>query len=174
MHHPHRDGHRRAQLQHPHHRGCRPDGPRPAVPDQRPCGPLWPESLRLLHLPAGQDPHRHRPEAAFRHPGVHSLRLRLPHRHARPTNSRRRQSAGPQPARPHGGRGLRPLRQDAGTGHRPGQGRTPPAGQERVPRGSAGRRLHPREVYRRRPGPHRGLQAHRRHPDPRGRRRRAG
>ena len=88
-------------------------------------------------------PHRHRPEAAFRHPGVHSLRLRLPHRHARLANSRRRQSAGPQPARPHGGRGLRPLCQDAGTGHRPGQGRTSPAGQERVPRGSAGGRLHP-------------------------------
>ena len=37
-----------------------------------------------------------------------------------------------------------------------------------------GGRLHPREIHRRRPGPHRGLQAHRRHPDPRGRRRRAG
>ena len=45
-------------------------------------------------------------EAAFGYPGVHSLRLRLPHRHARLTNSRRGQSAGPQPARPHGGRGL--------------------------------------------------------------------
>ncbi len=31
------------------------------------------------------------PRSAFRHPGVHSLRLRLPHRHARLTNSRRRQ-----------------------------------------------------------------------------------
>ena len=34
------------------------------------------------------------------------------------------QSSGPQPARPHGGRGLRPLREDAGAGHCPGQGRS--------------------------------------------------
>ena len=44
----------------PHHRGRRPDGSGPAVPDPGPRRPLGPESLRLLHLPAGQDPHRHR------------------------------------------------------------------------------------------------------------------
>ena len=47
-------------------------------------------------------------------------------------------------------------------------------GQERMPGGPAGGRLHPGEIHRRRPGPHRSLQAHCRHPDPRGRRRRAG
>ena len=62
------------------------------------------------------------------------------------------QSSGPQPARPHGGRGLRPLREDAGAGHCPGQGRTCPAGQERMPCGPAGGCLHPGEIYRRRPG----------------------
>ena len=71
-----------------------------------------------------------------------------------PANPRCGQSSGPQPARPHGGRGLRPLREDAGAGHRPGQGRTCPAGQERMPCGPAGGCLHPGEIYRRRPGPH--------------------
>ena len=37
-----------------------------------------------------------------------------------PDKMARRQSAGPQPARPHGGRGLRPLCENAGAGHRPG------------------------------------------------------
>ena len=67
---------------------------------------------------------------------------------------RRGQSAGPQPARPHGGRGLRPLCKNAGAGHRPGQGRACAARQERVPDRPAGGCLHPRNVHCRRAGPH--------------------
>ena len=69
-------------------------------------GRSGPQGLRLLHLPAGQGAHRPGRQAAFRHPGVHQLRLGLPHRHAGFADPRRGQPAGPKPARPHGGRGL--------------------------------------------------------------------
>ena len=65
-----------------------------------------PQGLRLLHLPAGQGPHRRGGQAPFRHPGVHQLRLGLPHRHAGPADPGRGQPSGPEPARPHAGGGL--------------------------------------------------------------------
>ena len=46
----------------------------------------------------------HRRQAALGHPGVHQLRLRLPHRHAGLADPGRRQLAGPEPARPYGER----------------------------------------------------------------------
>ena len=60
-----------------------------AWPSCTSCVAVWAAAaarLRLLHFPPGQDPVRHRAEAAVRHPGVHRLRLRLPHRHAGPAD----------------------------------------------------------------------------------------
>ena len=52
------------------------------LPDTRPRGAFFPQGVCVFHLYARQGADRGRRQAAFRHPGVYLLRLRVPHRHA--------------------------------------------------------------------------------------------
>ena len=122
VHHHHRDRRGRPLGQHPYYRKRRPHGPVPAPPAPGTGGPQQPPGLRLSHLHQEQGPHRDRPEAALRHPGVHRVRLGLQDRHARPGDPGRGQYSGRGAARPHGDRGLRHVRQAPQRGGEPDEG----------------------------------------------------
>ena len=120
QHHRERAGH--PQRQHHHHQPRRHVRPGAALPVARPRRPVGGARLRLHAGGQVQGVERGRPPPAGGDPGGQRAGRGLPHRHARPGDSRRGRAAWLTPARPHRRGRVRSLHAAVGAGGERGAG----------------------------------------------------